>query len=179
MLTSSDLSFSRTLPIVVFNQLGELLEQMAQRVESATLVLTEDILARICIPVEWQRQRFTLVVSEQFSALLLGNFEEGEHGNRGEQGEKLPTQDALNIPLLLTGINAKLTFNLEAIASFLHKLRDLFECDSYTHQRLECYRQIIRPNDATLQSQFTLLLLEYLLTQPNQEIIALPSPTAP
>lgn len=50
MLSSPDLSFSRTLPIVVFNQLGELLEQMAQTVGSAALVLTEAVLVRICIP---------------------------------------------------------------------------------------------------------------------------------
>lgn len=171
MLSSPDLSFSRTLPIVVFNQLGELLEQMAQTVENTTLVLTEAVLARIYIPVEWQRQRFTLVVSEQFSALLLGNFEEGEQETRGDEGEKLLAQDS--------GLNARLTFNLEAIASFVSELRDFFECDSSTHQNLQCYRQIIRPNDVTLQSQFTLLLLEYLLTQPNQEIIAPPSSTAP
>ncbi len=87
MLSSPDLSFSRTLPIVVFNQLGELLEQMAQTVGSAALVLTEAVLMRIYIPVEWQRQRFTLVVSENFSALLVGNFEQ-EQGSRGagEQG---------------------------------------------------------------------------------------------
>ncbi|WP_442940529.1 hypothetical protein [Nostoc sp.] len=71
-----------------------------------------------------------------------------------------------------------MTFNLEAIASFVYKLRDLFKCDSSTHQNLEHYRQIIGLNDATLQSKFSLLLLEYLLTQPNQEIIALPSSTA-
>ncbi|MBD2530003.1 GAF domain-containing sensor histidine kinase [Nostoc flagelliforme FACHB-838] len=158
MLSSPDLSFSRTLPIVVFNQLGELLERMAQTVGSATLILTEAVLMRICIPVEWQMQRFTLVVSEQFSALLVGNFEE-------EQG-------------IYSALNAQLTFNLEAIASFIYELRDLFECDSYTHQNLERYQQIIKPNDATLQSQFTLLLLEYLLTQPNEEIIAPPSPIA-
>lgn len=71
-----------------------------------------------------------------------------------------------------------MTFNLEAIATFVYELRELFECDSSTHQNLESYRQIIRPNDATLQSQFSLLLLEYLLTQPNQEIIAPSSSTA-
>ncbi|MBD2563377.1 MULTISPECIES: GAF domain-containing sensor histidine kinase [Nostoc] len=163
MLSSPDLSFSRTLPIVVFNQLGELLEQMAQTVGSAALILTEAVLMRIYIPVEWQRQRFTLVVSEQFSALLIGNLAQGEEG---EQGIDL-------------ALNASLTFNLEAIATFVYELRDLFECDSSTHQNLEGYRQIIRPNDATLQSQFSLLLLEYLLTQPNQEIIAPPSSTAP
>ncbi|MEH1860006.1 MAG: GAF domain-containing sensor histidine kinase [Nostoc sp.] len=167
MLSSADLSFSRTLPIVVFNQLGELLEQMAQTVGSATLVLTEAVLVRIGIPVEWQRQRFTLVVSEQFSALLVGDFEE-EQGSRGAGGQGLYSE-----------INAQLTFNLEAIASFVCELRHLFECDSYTHQNLERYQQIIRPNDATLQSQFSLLLLEYLLTQPNQEIIAPPSPIGP
>ncbi|MGJ5634812.1 GAF domain-containing sensor histidine kinase [Nostoc sp. CALU 1950] len=197
MLSSPDLSFSRTLPIVVFNQLGELLEQMAQTVGSAALVLTEAVLVRVCIPVEWQRQRFTLVVSEQFSALLVGNFEEeqgsrgaGEQGSRGAEGQEiysalstpnspLSTQHGLNAPLPLTALSTKLTFNLEAIATFVYELRDLFECDSYTHQNLERYQQIIRPNDATLQSQFTLLLLEYLLTQPNQEIIAPPSPIGP
>ncbi|MEH1779385.1 MAG: GAF domain-containing sensor histidine kinase [Nostoc sp.] len=167
MLSSPDLSFSRTLPIVVFNQLGELLEQMAQTVGSAALVMTEAMLVRICIPVEWQRQRFTLVVSEQFSALLVGTFE----GDEGDEGDELPTQEL--------ALNANLTFNLEAIASFVYELRDLFECNSYTQQNLERCCQIIRPNDATLQSQFTLLLLEYLLTQPNQEIIAPPSPINP
>ncbi len=162
MLSSPDLSFARTLPIVVFNQLGELLEQMAQTVGSAALILTEAVLMRICIPVEWQRQRFTLVVSEQFSALLVGNLEEGEQGEQG----------------IYSALNASLTFNLEAIATFVYELRELFECDSSTHQNLESYRQIIRPNDATLQSQFSLLLLEYLLTQPNQEIIPPPSSTA-
>ncbi|AUB34735.1 cikA, two-component system, sensor histidine kinase and response regulator [Nostoc flagelliforme CCNUN1] len=163
MLSSPDLSFSRTLPIVVFNQLGELLEQMAQTVGSAALILTEAVLMRICIPVEWQRQRFTLVVSEQFSALLIGNLAQGEQG-----------EQEIN-----SALNAKLTFNLEAIATFVYELRDLFECDSSTHQNLEGYRQIIRPNDATLQSQFSLLLLEYLLTQPSQEIITPLSSTAP
>ncbi|MEH2092718.1 ATPase [Nostoc sp. 'Peltigera membranacea cyanobiont' 213] len=159
MLSSPDLSFCRTLPIVVFNQLGELLEQMAQTVECDPLVLTEAVLVRICIPPARQRQRFTLVVSERFSVLLAGNFDE-------EQGS-------------YSGINARLTFNLDAIASFVYELTDLFEYDSDTHQNLERYQQIIRPNDVTLQSKFSLLLLEYLLTQPNQEIIAPPSPIGP
>jgi two-component system, sensor histidine kinase and response regulator len=72
-----------------------------------------------------------------------------------------------------------LTFNLEAIASFISKLRDLFERDSYTHQNLEHYRQILGFNDATLQSKFTLLLLEYLLPQPNEEVTKSPSATKP
>ncbi|WP_138502674.1 GAF domain-containing sensor histidine kinase [Nostoc sp. PA-18-2419] len=174
MLSSPDLSFSRTLPIVVFNQLRELLEQMAQTVGSATLVLTDAILASILIPVEWERQRFTVVVSEQFSALLLGNLERDE----GDEEEKLLTDNS-QLGNRESQINTRLTFNLEAIASFVLQLRNLFECSSQTHQNLERYHQVIRLNDATLQSKFTLLLLEYFLTQPNQEIISPPSSTGP
>ncbi|MBX9257051.1 GAF domain-containing sensor histidine kinase [Desmonostoc muscorum CCALA 125] len=170
MLSSPDLSFSRTLPIVVFNQLRELLEQMAQTVGSPALVITEAVLASIRIPVEWERQRFTVVVSEQFSGLLVGNLEVDE-------GEQLPTQNSCTDGI--HGVSATLTFNLEAIASFVLELTDLFECNSDTHQNLERYRQVIRPNDPTLQSQFTLLLLEYFLTQPNQEIIPPPSVIGP
>ena len=82
MLSSPDLSFSQNLPLVVFNQLGELLHQMAQSVESSVLVLTEAVLARIVITEEWRSQKFILVVSEQFSALLLGT---GEQRSRGAE----------------------------------------------------------------------------------------------
>ncbi|MDZ8078230.1 MAG: GAF domain-containing sensor histidine kinase [Nostoc sp. DcaGUA01] len=181
MLSSPDLSFSRTLPIVVFNQLGELLEQMAQTVGSPALVMTEAMLASIRIPVEWDKQRFTVVVSEQFSALLLGNLEADvalASGRVGDRGEQLPAQNS-ELSTGHSGINATLTFNSEAIASFILQLRDLFECNSNTYQNLERYGQVIRANDSKLQSKFTLLLLEYFLTQPSQEIIPPPSAIGP
>lgn len=169
MISSPDLSFSRNLPLVVFHQLGELLQQMAQSLGTAALLVTEAVLSRIRIPLEWQRQRFTLVVSEGFSALLLG-----EQQQISLWEEFIPvTQDSThstgvygNIDSIL---NTRLTFNSEAIASFISKLRDLFGLDSYTHQHLERYCQILRPNDATLQSQFSVLLLEYFLPQPQEE----------
>ncbi|MEA5577324.1 GAF domain-containing sensor histidine kinase [Anabaena sp. UHCC 0451] len=169
MLSSPDLSFSRTLPLIIFNRLGELLQQMAQAVGSAALILTEAVLARISIPVEWQNQRFTLVVSEQFSALLLGNIEAAEEGNQGMEKETINV-DSLNVSL---------TFNSEAIAVFISKLRNLFESNSHTYQNIAQYQQVISPNDATLQSKFTLLLLEYLLPIVNNEVqtpqISIPS----
>jgi two-component system sensor histidine kinase/response regulator len=194
MLSSPDLSFSRNLSLVVFNQLGELLQQMAQSVETTTLLLTEALLSRVRVPKEWQSQRFTLLVSERFSALLLGRWEqEGVEsqawavampssgnpivtGSRETQEQEIYSINPppwLNAPL--TELNASLTFNSEAIASFLSNLRDLFGHDSYTHQHLERYRQIVKPNDATLQSQFTLLLLEYLLPQQTEEVTVSPS----
>ncbi|WP_414551082.1 ATP-binding protein [Anabaena sp. CCY 0017] len=151
MLSSPDLSFSRNLPLVVFNQLGELLQQMAQVVGTTVLVLTEAVLARVDIPLEWQSQRFTLVISEQFSALLLGTQEQGERKNS-------------------PGLNTSLTFNSEAIALFVSQVRDLFDGNSYTHQHLERYRQALKPNETEIQTKFTLLLLEYLLPQLTEEI---------
>ncbi|MFM2064138.1 MAG: hypothetical protein RLZZ507_3809 [Cyanobacteriota bacterium] len=169
MLSSPDLSFSRTLPLIVFNRLGELLQQMAQAVGSAALILTEAVLARILIPVEWENQRFTLVVSEQFSVLLLGNIEAAEEGNTGTEKEKINV-DSLNVSL---------TFNAEAIAAFISKLRNLFDSHSYIYQNIAQYQQVISPNDATLQSKFTLLLLECLLPIVNNEVqtpkISIPS----
>ncbi|BAZ47707.1 multi-sensor signal transduction histidine kinase [Nostoc sp. NIES-4103] len=216
MLSSPDLSFSRNLPLVVFNQLEELLRQMAQAAENNVLILTEAVLTRIRIPGDWQIQKFTLVVSGGFSALLVGTWEQGEQGEllntgAGEQGiysaisnvsdynkrnnpssvdaQRLSNAGLTQSPAKLVQctteaseqsfLSASLTFNSEAIASFIAKLRDLFETDSYTHQNLEHYRQILRPNDATLQAKFTVLLLKCLLPQQNQEVTEPPNKNEP
>jgi signal transduction histidine kinase len=158
MLSSPDLSFSRTLPLSIFNQLGELLQQMAQAVGSAALMLTEAVLLRMPIPLEWERQRFTLVISEQFSALLLGNIEAGEQETRGLEKPENPL------------INTSLTFNSDVIASFISEVINLFECNSYIYQKIARYQQVIAPNNATLQSKFTLLLLEHVLPVISNEV---------
>ncbi|AUT01667.1 ATPase [Nostoc sp. CENA543] len=164
MLSSPDLSFSRSVPVVVFNQLGELLQQTARAVKTAALVLTEAILSRVRVPVEWERQRFTLVVSERFTALLVG--EQEQQSQLWEEILPLSTDGEHSSGSL---IHTRLTFNLDAIASFISQLQDLFGCDSYTYQHLDNYRQILQPNDVTLQSQFSLLLLEYFLPQSTSE----------
>ncbi|NMG11850.1 ATP-binding protein [Brasilonema sp. UFV-L1] len=161
MSSSADLSFSRTLPNNVFHQLGELLEQMAQAVGKAAVVLTEAVLIPVDIPQQWQMQRFTVVVCEQFSALLVGFPEQVK------EGEGQTFDSALNP--LYSALNVRLTFDPEAIASFVSSLRDLFEPGSHTYEKLEHYRQIPVSNDATLQCQFSLLLLKYFLPQQNSE----------
>ncbi|MBD2664835.1 GAF domain-containing sensor histidine kinase [Richelia sinica] len=178
MLISPELGFSRTLPLSVFNQLRELLEQMAQAVENVTVVLTEAVLARICLPLEWERQKFTLVVSEQFSALLLGKQEDG--GENGEENGEKPGESRIvskNKEIQHLLLNTTLTFNAEAIASFISKLKNCFDIYSSTYHSLENYKQIIRTNDSTKQSQFTLLLLEHFLpsvkpsTTVNEQVV--------
>jgi two-component system, sensor histidine kinase and response regulator len=154
MIDSPNLSFSRTLPIDVFNQLGELLRQ-AQGVEGAALVLTEAVLARVSVASEWQ-QRFTLVVSGGFSALLIGELV----SCTGNEVGLLEKNNSL--------IKINLTFEPNAIASFLLKLRNLFKSDSQIHIELSRYSQILAPNDATIQGKFTILLLEYFLSHAGE-----------
>ncbi|MDM9383369.1 GAF domain-containing sensor histidine kinase [Chlorogloeopsis sp. ULAP01] len=197
MLNSPDLSFSRTLPLDVFNQLGELLEQMAQAVENRALVLTEAVLATIHTPKEWQTQRFAVVISEGFSVLMVGSPQQEQQGQPHpdatpvngtttrfiqEQSfkENFPHKEPPDLtesieiptcqPFSDSLWNVELTFDIEAIASFMVELRDVFERDSQTYQNIEHYRQLLAPNDGKLQSQFTLLLLNYFLPQPGQEL---------
>ncbi|MBD2776304.1 GAF domain-containing sensor histidine kinase [Iningainema tapete] len=147
MLISPDLSFEQTLSVDVFNQLGELLQQMAQAVGNQAVVLTEAVLVSIRIPQEWERRRFTMVVYEQFCALLLGS----------PQNTLAQIQDSQ--------LHVSFSFNSEACASFLSQLRDLFGHDSQTYHNLQALSQIPGSNDATLVSKFSLLLLKYFLPE--------------
>ncbi len=152
MLSSPDLSFCQVLTINAFEQLEELLQQMISPVGNAAVILTEAVLARIPVPGEWQMQQFTVVVSSGFSGLLVG----------------LPQTPAISTSDDDSAVNVFLTFEPKEIIQFLETLRDLFENDSYTYQRLEQYCRIPVVNDATLQSQFTVLLLKHLTRQQNQ-----------
>ncbi len=140
MRNSPDLSFSRTLPISTFNQLRELLQQIPE-VEDTTLVITEAVLTRISIPPQYLPQKFIVVVSQGFSALLIGKH---DSNNRGVG---LIFEDD-------SPINLSLTFDTNAIASFLLELRDLFKSDSQAYSDLSQYSQIVAPNDAGLQGKF-------------------------
>ncbi|AFZ01940.1 GAF domain-containing protein [Calothrix sp. PCC 6303] len=151
-----NLSFPKTISTDVFNQLGELLEQMAQSLDTSSLVLTEDILMRIPVPGEWQRQRFTLVVSPGFNGLLRGEIEE-DYLNSTSIGIEI---DRENIPMLASS----LMFDVNAIASFILELKNLFSLNSQISQNLEYHHRQLAPNDAQIQERFTLLLLSSLLT---------------
>ncbi|WP_088239886.1 GAF domain-containing sensor histidine kinase [Calothrix rhizosoleniae] len=171
MLSSPDLSFSRTLSAVVFNQLGKLLQQMAQAVENPKpLVITEELLVRIPIPENWRLQRFTVIVSQGFNALLLGSLEHQEGIKQTEDFfTSLLSEDNLTSIGSPDTLNVSLTFDGYAIASFLKILKGLFSADSQTHHLLSQYLPVIGANDPNLQSQFTLLLLKYFLPENSLE----------
>lgn len=152
MSTFQDLSFERTLPLTIFNQLRQVLQQIAQEVGTQAVVLTEAILSGI--PINTEHREFTLLVSPQFSALLVGfapNIAQGFGG--------IPNSELINV---------KLTFEPEAIALFISQLR--VETQNLVslpqHHPLQATNQYChQPNDARLQSKFTLLLLSHLTSE--------------
>ncbi len=120
-----------------------MLQQMVQVVGTEAAVLTEAVLSSIPMPTE-QVEQFTIVVSQRFSALLVGT--------------------PIDCP---SSLNARLTFDPEAIALFLSQLSDLLQHYPQAQAALGNYRQILQPNDANLQSEFTLLLLSTLVPEAN------------
>lgn len=158
MGSSQDLSFYPTLPLTTFEQLKQLLQQMAQKVKEA-VVLTEAVLSPIPIP-SGQIEKFSLVVSQKFSALLAGTLTE-QVLDSSERGSGLSEQPSV--------INVRLTFEPEAIANFLTQLSESLSFELQTYQALISYSQISQPNDAKLQSEFTLLLVSLLISQQNPE----------
>jgi two-component system sensor histidine kinase/response regulator len=159
MLSDTDLSFAGILPLSIFNQLGDLLHQVAHEVDSAALILTEAVLVRTFAPPGWQPQRFILVVSQQFSALLLGNLPDG-----AQQGQS-------RWDTSLESLHIHFTFNSEAIAGFATRLSELFTANSHIHQNILHYRGMLGANNASYQSKFTILLLQYLLPTISQNTI--------
>lgn len=158
MGSSQDLSFYPTMPLTTFEQLAQLLQQITQGVKEA-VVLTEAVLSPIPMP-PGQIEKFSLVVSQKFSALLAGTLTE-QVLDSSERGSELSEQSLI--------INVRLTFEPEAIANFLIQLSESLSFEPQTYQALNSYSQIPQPNDAKLQSEFTLLLVSLLISQQNPE----------
>lgn len=147
----------RSLPNKTFELLRELLQQMAQRVGEGAVVLTEDIFSLPEIPSDRAaREKFTLLVSERFSVLLVAP-------GRGE------SNDLSKIQNRKSKIEVGISFSEDAIASFLTHLATQFDSNPETRLFLDKVGQTIQPNDALLQSEFTLSLLEIISLDDNSD----------
>lgn len=139
---------TRTLPLAMFERLQALLQRMQSTLGEEAVVFTEDVFSQEATVLKLAYQRFTVLVSERFSALLLGIPQESE------------PLDGHDPKLRLYQVG--LTFEPEAIASFLsqltHHLSHLTVASNLVHQA----QNFLQPNDPTLQSEFTLSLLEIL-----------------
>ncbi|URD50671.1 GAF domain-containing sensor histidine kinase [Chroococcidiopsis sp. CCNUC1] len=181
MSSSQDLSFHQLLPLTIFQQLGQLLQQMAQELGNEALIVTEEALVSIPTRPE-ATDLFTLVVSQQFSALLVAERRQ-ETGDRRQQ-EELTLKESIILNSVNSELgteayvtlqernsellNVKLTFEPAAIAQFLQHLNGCLEDNSLARATLARYSQVIQPNNATLQGKFTLMLLSVLAPSSHQ-----------
>ena len=135
----------------MFQRLQDLCEQIESRICPGAVVLMSDDLPIVPMYLEKTVTEFTVVVSPDFKALLLGVKLESEGLSNGE--------------IKPTIYNVGLTFETEEILSFLIELAQHLN----NHPSLLTVIDIIRispqPNNPTIQSEFTLSLLEIIATQ--------------
>jgi two-component system sensor histidine kinase/response regulator len=152
-------SLRRILPSAVFDQLGSVMRQTVQAIAEAPLILTEAVLPANQRPLG-QVERFIAVISSQFSGLLLAETPPGKAEPLQNQpiDEMLPAHDVLRWMVCQVG----LTFDVNEIATFLTGLSRKLEDDPLAVSTLEQAIQQLKPNDPTVQSEFTLRLAEVL-----------------
>lgn len=155
MLSYQNFILRRNLSIISFNGLRTLFRQMVQRVGEDSLLLTEEVLSTLTVKPQQIEEKFILLVSEQFSGLVVATQ------RLEEISWESPEEELYQVGL---------TFAPEAIAAFLSQLSNFLKDHPLAEQTLQQASQILRPNDANLQSEFTLSLLEIITDE--RKIIA-------
>ncbi|MBW4492003.1 MAG: response regulator [Oscillatoria princeps RMCB-10] len=141
--------FRRTLPVESFDRLRELLLQAAQSSGEGAFAIAEDILGPVELAPERQAERFVLVVSGRFSGLL-----KGKPRTPAQQGGWLMANEAL--------YEVELTFDREAIASFLSQLACFVDSSPSATSLVEQAGGILRASDGLMPTELVLQLLEIL-----------------
>jgi two-component system, sensor histidine kinase and response regulator len=160
MLTTLTSALHPILSVVMFEQLRELLQQMALAIATETVLLTETELTRgdKALPAT---RRFVVLASTSFSAVLVGTALPEEVSVSHLQTSHLQTYQ---VDLLFDG---------EAIATFLNSLE--IEPESAIDIRRQQARLLLQPNDVKLQTEFTLRLMTALAIRPSSPAINQPS----
>jgi len=146
----------RTLPLATFEAVYHLLHQMAEL--PGAIWLASESIAFVENMGESPSERFAVVVSDRFSALLRGKplYELGT--NQHQESEKNHNFQ----------LNVELTFEPEAIANFLSPLADklskITPASSLPIDMIALKQGMknIQPNSPEVPSEFTLILLEII-----------------
>jgi two-component system, sensor histidine kinase and response regulator len=132
----------------MFERLQQLLKQMKSTLGEEAVLLATDVLAREETTSDEQTQQFTLLVSERFSVLLLT-----------QPSPPDPIAEYEATPRLY---QVGLTFEPEAIASFLTHLTYRWSHHTAALNLLALAQTQLQINDPAIQTEFTLSLLEIL-----------------
>ncbi len=135
-----------------FARLSALLrQQAAPNCDPGYLLLTEDILDPVENLKNAHNERFSVLLSEEFNVLLLGELSPDENRN-----------------LVDEQVFVNLSFDPEAIASFLNQLADRLTSKPEVKSILAQAGAILKPNDPKRQSEFTLALMKIIATDDNE-----------
>lgn len=163
-------TLNRTLPLATFEVVYQLLLQQMAELPGAIWLTDEDVRAFVQNSDKGFSERFAVVVSEQFSALLRGKQDEFDRNKHKDSEE-----------ILNSNLNVELTFEPQAIADFLSTLTEniaeITPVSSlpFNMSTLKQAIKNIKPNSAVIQSEFTLNLLEILTgdrSKNNPKIVA-------
>lgn len=152
-------TLNRILPLATFEAVYHLLQQMAQ-LPGAIWLASEDF-GFVENKGESRSSKFAVVVSDRFSALLRGKALDEGATDAPLEGASIENSK----------LNVELTFDPEEIAIFLSTLTDkLAEITPRSSLPIEIVAlkeasENIKPNSVTVQSEFTLSLLEILAVE--------------
>jgi len=146
----------RTLPLATFEAVYQLLQQMAEL--PGAIWLASESIAFVENLGESPSEKFAVVVSDRFSALLRGKplYELGTNAQKSSAA------------IHNSKLNVELTFEPGAIANFLSplpdKLSQITPASSLPIDMIALKQGMknIQPNSPELQSEFTLSLLEII-----------------
>lgn len=155
MIGSYPAVLHQVLPLATFHRLQQLLRDTSASLGKDRLLLTESICIETPQLLAAGIERFTVLVSERFNALLLGKT-----AVTGAPAERLP---AIETTLLLSP---------EAISTFLNQLQPLLPDQPVLAELLEQTRRNFPTNDLVIQSDFNLQLVSLFASELNQATIA-------
>jgi two-component system sensor histidine kinase/response regulator len=152
--------FRRTLPVESFDRLRQLLlQQGGLSSGEGAVVIAEDILGPVELTPDLQGERFVLAVSGRFSGLV-----KGKPRTPAQQGGWLTASEAL--------YEVELTFDRQAIASFLSQLASFLHSSPSATSLIEQAGAILRASEGLMPSQLTLQLLEILAPKESEFLAA-------
>ncbi len=134
----------------MFERLQTLLQQMQSTIKEEAVVLKSDDLPIVPMGVEDPVQKFTVLVSQPFKVLVWAiPLESDELGFEADNSRLYQVE---------------LTFEADAIASFLTQLTQHLENHPIILHLLNIVQTSVQPNDGAIQTEFTFSLMEILTT---------------
>ncbi len=143
-------NFKRILPLKTFTQLRNSFQQIVEMLGDTANLITEDIFKSIEVDDERKQQKFSLIISEDFSALLLANNQ-----------------------ISFIFIEIELILFPEKINNFIEELNGLFSNNKPANLYFKKLRETLAKNDNKIKMEYTLMLLEIITninTEENQDI---------